>query len=115
MKPVSESRLATVAADIAVQSGHPVVALIGSPFHGDVGLYPIRTLIEQRCGIERTTEQADRLRLLDEQARAHGFEPESSVPLLALVLGLSAEHGYEPVRAEGAKLSRLIAKPSSGT
>jgi class 3 adenylate cyclase/tetratricopeptide (TPR) repeat protein len=107
---VGKSRLATVAADIAVQSGHPVVALIGSPFHGDVGLYPIRTLIEQRCGIERTTEQADRLRLLDEQARAHGFEPESSVPLLALVLGLSAEHGYEPVRAEGAKLSRLIAK-----
>jgi class 3 adenylate cyclase/tetratricopeptide (TPR) repeat protein len=107
---VGKSRLATVAADIAVQSGHPVLALIGSPFHGDVGLYPIRTLIEQRCGIERTTEQADRLRLLNEQVRAHGFEPESSVPLLALVLGLSAEHGYEPVRAEGAKLSRLIAK-----
>ena len=50
------------------------------------------------------------MRLLDEQARAHGLEPESSVPLLALVLGISAEHGYEPVRAEGAKLSRLIAK-----
>jgi class 3 adenylate cyclase/tetratricopeptide (TPR) repeat protein len=107
---VGKSRLATVAADIAVQSGHPVLALIGSPFHGDVGLYPIRTLIEQRCGIERTTEQADRLRLLDAQARAHGFEPESFVPLLALVLGISAEHGYEPVRVEGAKLSRLIAK-----
>ena len=107
---VGKSRLATVAADIAVQSGHPVLALIGSPFHGDVGLYPIRTLIEQRCGIERTTEQSDRLRLLDEQARAHGFDPESSVPLLALVLGISADHGYEPVRAEGAKLSRLIAK-----
>jgi class 3 adenylate cyclase/tetratricopeptide (TPR) repeat protein len=107
---VGKSRLATVAADIAVQSGHPVVALIGSPFHGDVGLYPIRTLIEQRCGIERTTEQAGRLRLLDEQARAYGLEPETSVPLLALVLGISAEHGYEPVRAEGAKLSRLITK-----
>ena len=50
------------------------------------------------------------LRLLDEQARAHGLDPESSVPLLALVLGISADHGYEPVRAEGAKLSRLIAK-----
>jgi class 3 adenylate cyclase/tetratricopeptide (TPR) repeat protein len=107
---VGKSRLATVAADIAEQSGHPVLALIGSPFHGDVGLYPIRALIEQRCGIERTTEQADRLRLLDEQVRTHGFDPESAVPLLALVLGISADHGYEPVRAEGAKLSRLIAK-----
>ena len=107
---VGKSRLATVAADIAEQSGHPVLALIGSPFHSDVGLYPIRTLLEHRCGIERTTEQAERLRLLDEQVRAHGFEPESSVPLLALVLGISADHGYEPVRTEGAKLSRLIAK-----
>jgi class 3 adenylate cyclase/tetratricopeptide (TPR) repeat protein len=107
---VGKSRLATVAADIAEQSGHPVLALIGSPFHGDVGLYPVRTLIEQRCGIERTTEQTDRLRLLDEQVRIHGLDPESSVPLLALVLGISADHGYEPVRTEGAKLSRLIAK-----
>ena len=107
---VGKSRLATVAADIAEQSGNPVLALIGSPFHSDVGLYPIRALLEHRCGIERTTEQAERLRLLDEQVRAHGFEPESSVPLLALVLGISADHGYEPVRAEGAKLSRLIAK-----
>ncbi len=107
---VGKSRLATFAADIAEQSGHPVLALIGSPFHSDVGLYPIRALIEQRCGIERTTEQAGRLRLLDEQVRTHGFDPESSVPLLALVLGISADHGYEPVRAEGAKLSHLIAK-----
>lgn len=107
---VGKSRLATVAADIAEQSGNPVLALIGSPFHSDVGLYPIRALLEHRCGIERTTEQVERLRLLDEQVRAHGFKPESSVPLLALVLGISADHGYEPVRAEGAKLSRLIAK-----
>lgn len=107
---VGKSRLATVAADIAEQSGNPVLALIGSPFHSDVGLYPIRALLEQRCGIERTTEQADRLRLLEQQVRAYGIEPESSVPLLALVLGVSADHGYEPVHAEGAKLSRLIAK-----
>jgi class 3 adenylate cyclase/tetratricopeptide (TPR) repeat protein len=107
---VGKSRLATVAADIAEQSGHPVLALIGSPFHGDVGLHPIRTLLEQRCGIERATEQADRLRLLDEQVRATGLEPKSTVPLLALVLGIAAEHGYEPVRADGAKLSALIGK-----
>jgi class 3 adenylate cyclase/tetratricopeptide (TPR) repeat protein len=107
---VGKSRLATMAADIAEQSGNPVLALIGSPFHGDVGLYPIRALLEQRCGIERVTEQAERLRLLDEQVRASGLEPESAVPLLALVLGIAAEHGYQPVRAEGAKLSELIAK-----
>jgi class 3 adenylate cyclase/tetratricopeptide (TPR) repeat protein len=107
---VGKSRLATVAADIAEQSGHPVLALIGSPFHSDVGLYPIRALLEHRCGIERTTEQAERLRLLDEEVRARGLEPESSVPLLALVLGISAGYGHELVRAEGAKLSRLIVK-----
>ena len=107
---VGKSRLATVAADIAEQSGCPVLALIGSPFHSDVGLYPIRILLEHRCGIERTTDQAERLRLLDEEVRAQGLEPESSVPLLALVLGISADHCHGHVRAEGAKLSHLITK-----
>jgi len=107
---VGKSRLATVAADFAEQSGNPVLALIGSPFHSEVGLYPIRAMLEHRCGIDRTTEQAERLRLLEQQVRAHGFEPESAVPLLALVLGIVVDHGYEPVRAEGAKLSRLIAR-----
>ena len=68
MSPASErAGLATAAADLAERSGPRCSTLFGSPFHSDVGLYPIRTLLEQRCGIERTTEQAERLRLLDEQ------------------------------------------------
>jgi class 3 adenylate cyclase/tetratricopeptide (TPR) repeat protein len=105
---MGKSRLATVAADLAEQSGRPVLALIGSPFHTDAGLYPIRALLEQRCGIERSTEQTERLRLLKDEVRARGLEPESAVPLLAPVLGIAAEHGYEPARAEGSKLYEQI-------
>lgn len=105
---MGKSRLATVAADLAEQSGNPVLALIGSPFQTDAGLYPIRTLLEQRSGIERATEQAERLRLLEDEVRASGLEPESAVPLLAPVLGIAAEHGYLPVRAEGTKLYEQI-------
>ncbi len=107
---MGKSRLATVAADLAESSGHPVLALIGSPFHIDAGLHPIRILVEQRCGIERTTEQAERLRLLDQEVRSRGLEPESTVPLLAAVLGIAAEHGYRPARTEGAKLYEQIAE-----
>ena len=63
---MGKSRLATAAAELAEQSGRPVLALIGSPFHADAGLHPIRTLLEQRAGIERTTAQSDRLRLLED-------------------------------------------------
>jgi class 3 adenylate cyclase/predicted ATPase len=105
---MGKSRLATVAADLAAQSGNPVLALLGSPFHADAGLYPIRALLEQRCGIERATDQAERLRLLDDEVRARGLEPESAIPLLAPVLGIAAEHGYQPVRVEGTKLYTQI-------
>jgi len=105
---MGKSRLATAAADLAEQSGNPVLALIGSPFRTDAGLYPVRALLEQRCGIERATEQAERLRLLHDELQASGLEPESAVPLLAPVLGIAAGHGYKPVRAEGAKLYERI-------
>ena len=111
---MGKSRLATVAADLAEQSGRPVLALIGSPFHTDAGLYPIRALLEQRCGIERSTEQAERLRLLENEVRARGLEPESAVPLLAPVLGIAAEHGYQPARAEGARLYEQIIEAITG-
>ena len=111
---IGKSRLATVAADLAEQAGRPVLALIGSPFHTDAGLYPIRALLEQRCGIERATEQAERLRLLKDEVRARGLEPESAVPLLAPVLGIAPEHGYQPARAEGARLYAQIIEAITG-
>lgn len=105
---MGKSRLAAMAAELAEQSGSPAFVLIGSPFQADAGLYPVRALLEQRCGIERTTAQDDRLRLLKDELRAQGFEPAAAVPLLAPVLGIAAEHGYQPVQAEGTKLYQQI-------
>ena len=65
-----------------------VLELIGSPFHTDAGLHPVRTLLERRCGIDRSTDQTERLRLLDTEIRACGSEQRSMVPLLAPVLGI---------------------------
>ncbi len=53
---IGKSRLASAAAEFAERSGGQVLELAGSPFHSDVGLYPIRVLLEQRCGIGRLTE-----------------------------------------------------------
>ena len=91
-----------------------VLELIGSPFHTDAGLHPVRTLLERRCGIDRLTDQDERLRLL----RRRGSRPvgwiRRPVPLLAPVLGIGAEAGYEPVAAEGRKLYELIAAGGAG-
>jgi class 3 adenylate cyclase/tetratricopeptide (TPR) repeat protein len=106
---IGKSRLAASAIDLVETSGGVVLELMGSPFHTDAGLHPVRALLERRCGIGRLTEQPERLRLLDTEVRARGLDPVSVVPLLAPVLGIGAEHGYEPVPAEGRKLYELIA------
>ena len=53
---IGKSRLAAAAVELAEGSGAVVLELIGSPFHTDVGLHPVRTLIEHRCGISRVTD-----------------------------------------------------------
>ena len=105
---IGKSRLAAAAVELAKGSG-AVVELIGSPFHTDVGLHPVRTLIERRCGITRVTDAGERLRLLEAEVRACGLNPETAIPLLAAVLGIGAEAGYEPMPAEGRKLYEQIA------
>ena len=40
---------------------------------------------------------------------ARSLDPETTVPLLAPVLGIGTEAGYEPMAAEGRKLYELIA------
>jgi class 3 adenylate cyclase/tetratricopeptide (TPR) repeat protein len=107
---IGKSRLAAAAAELVEASGSVVLELVGSPFHSDAGLHPIRTLLEHRCGIDRNTDQAERLRLLDTDVRGCGLDPRSTVPLLAPVLGIEAEAGYEQVAAEGRKLYELIAQ-----
>jgi class 3 adenylate cyclase len=106
---IGKSRLAYAAAELVEASGAVVLELTGSPFHTDVGLHPVRALLERRCGIDRLTDQDERLRLLDAEVRARGLDPQAAVPLLAPVLGLGARAGYAPAAAEGRKLYELVA------
>ncbi len=96
---IGKSRLAAAAAEMVETSESVVLELIGSPFHTDAGLYPIRTLLERRCGISPNTAQSDRLRLLDNVIRICGLGQQIAVPLLAPVLGIEAQVGYEQVAA----------------
>lgn len=107
---IGKSRLAAAAAQLVEASASVVLELVGSPFHTDAGLHPVRTLLERRCGIDRSTDQAERLRLLDAELHARGLDPRSTVPLLAPVLGIDAAAGYEQVAAEGRRLYELIAQ-----
>ena len=106
---IGKSRLAAAATEMVEAAGSLVMEFTGSPFHTDAGLHPVRTMLERRCGIDRSTGQAERLRLLDAEVRAHGLDP-GSVALLAPVLGIDAKTGYQPVAAEGRKLYELIAQ-----
>ena len=107
---IGKSRLVAAAADLAERSGAVVLELVGSSFHTDAGLHPVRGLLEQRCGISRLTAPSERLRLLHVEATARGLDPGTVVPLLAPVLGIGGKAGYEPVAAEGRKLYGLISQ-----
>jgi class 3 adenylate cyclase/tetratricopeptide (TPR) repeat protein len=107
---IGKSRLVAAAADLAERSGAAVLELVGSSFHTDAGLHPVRGLLERRCGISRLTAPSERLRLLRVEAAARGLDPGTVVPLLAPVLGIGGKAGYEPVAAEGRKLYGLISQ-----
>jgi class 3 adenylate cyclase len=105
---IGKSRLAAAAVELVEGSGAVVLELYGSPFHTDAGLYPVRMLLERHCGIGRLTAPDDRLRLLERVVRACSLEPAKMIPILAPVLGVGPEAGYEPVPADGRKLYELI-------
>lgn len=107
---IGKSRLAVAATQLVEASGSVVLELVGSPFHTDAGLHPVRTLLERRCGIDRNTDQAQRIQLLDNEIRTCRLDSQTTVPLLAPVLGIDAAAGYEQVAAEGRKLYELIAQ-----
>jgi class 3 adenylate cyclase len=107
---LGKSRLAAAAAEMVQNAGSTVLELVGSPFHTDAGLHPIRTLLERRSGIDRAANQTERLQLLNNEIRACGLDQRSTLPLLAPVLGIEAQAGYEPVAAEGRRLYELIAQ-----
>jgi class 3 adenylate cyclase len=105
---MGKSSLAAAACGLADESGAVVLTLPGSALHADSGLHPIRSLLEQRCNISRLTSPYDRLRLLEAELLARGLDTVTTVPLLAPVLSIAPEHGYEPAAAEGRRLYDLI-------
>lgn len=106
---IGKTRLLSAAVDLAKQSGAPVLELIGSPFHIDAGLHPVRTMLERRCDISRMTSQPERLRLLGAELEARELDADRLLPLLAPVLAIPAYQGYQPVQADGQPLYDMIA------
>ncbi len=107
---IGKSRLAYAAVEMAQRDGAVVLGMFGSPFHTDVGLRPIRRLLERRCGIKRDSDPAERLHKLQAEVTKHALDPEVVVPLLAPVLGIDPESGYESARAQGPKLYGRITR-----
>jgi class 3 adenylate cyclase/tetratricopeptide (TPR) repeat protein len=107
---IGKSRLAAAAIDMVEGEGGGVIELVGSPIQPDAGLHPVRTFLERHCHFSRYTDPAQRLRLLHSEVTGHGLDPSADVPLLAPVVGIAPEHGYDPVPAEGRKLQELIAE-----
>ena len=105
---IGKSRVAFAATTIARQDDATVVEMFGSPLHTGVGLHPVRTLLERRCGINRLIGGGERLQLLRSELTAQRLDPDTVAPLLAPVLGIGPQEGYQPIAAEGRKLQQLI-------
>lgn len=107
---IGKSRLASAAVDMARESGATVVELFGSPFHTDVGLRPVRRLIERNSQIQRESEAADSLRLLEAEIQSRSMDTATIVPLLAPVLGITPDAGYQPATVNaGARFGQITA------
>ncbi|SCX01155.1 ATP-binding protein [Mycolicibacterium fluoranthenivorans] len=109
---IGKSALADAIARVAADAGATVVTLAGSALHTDAGLYPIQILLEQHCAIGRLIPPDERLRLLRTELKAR--ERDSDVPLLAPVLSIAPEHGYQAAAAEGHRLYELIGQAVRG-
>ncbi|BBZ45201.1 ATP-binding protein [Mycobacterium parmense] len=107
---IGKSRLAAAAVEQAEASRSVVIELAGSPLHTDVGLHPVRRLLERRCGIDRDTPQTEVVARLTAEVAGSGLDPASIVPLLAPVLGISPDAGYEAAETDGAKLYRRVTR-----
>jgi class 3 adenylate cyclase len=106
---IGKSRLAGAARETAKTSGAVVLDLYGSPFHTDIGLRPIRRLLERRCGIRRGSDPVENLGKLATEVERYGMSADEVVPLLAPVLGIGPESGYRPAPARAGKLYDQIA------
>ncbi|HEX5143905.1 MAG TPA: adenylate/guanylate cyclase domain-containing protein [Mycobacterium sp.] len=105
---IGKSRMVFEAITLAERDGVEVVELHGSPMHSDIGLHPLRGLIETRCGITTTMSAAERLHRLRTELISRSCDPAAFVPMLAPILGIEPDAGYAPIRAEGRKLYEQI-------
>ncbi|OBF16144.1 adenylate/guanylate cyclase domain-containing protein [Mycobacterium sp. ACS4331] len=106
---IGKSRIARHALTLVADAGGVALELVGSPFHTDVGMHPVRKLLERRCHIRRTTGPGERLQNLCDEVAARGLDVDTVVPLLAPVLGITPDQGYRPAPAEGQRLQERIA------
>jgi class 3 adenylate cyclase len=106
---IGKSRLAGSAVQMAERSGAVVLGLFGSPFHSDVGLRPVRRLLERRSGIRRGSDPAESLRKLRAEVEKRSLDPDTVVPLLAPVLGIAPDSGYRAVTTNASRLYEQIA------
>jgi class 3 adenylate cyclase len=90
---IGKSRLASEAVDLAKRSNALILELFGSPFHTDIGLRPVRRLLERRCDIGRGSDVTERLRRLETEIRERSLDPATMLPLLAPVLGIAPQSG----------------------
>ncbi|OBK18905.1 adenylate/guanylate cyclase domain-containing protein [Mycobacterium asiaticum] len=107
---IGKSRLATAGETLVRQTDGAVMELIGSPFHTAGGMHPVRSLIERHCGISRFTAPAERLELLNAELERVGLDPVRFIPLLAPVLNIDAQHGYQAVSDQGPELYSMISE-----
>jgi class 3 adenylate cyclase/tetratricopeptide (TPR) repeat protein len=106
---VGKSRLLAAFIDDPCCAGARTVELRGSPFHTDDGFHPVRSLIEERCGLDADTDAAVRLERLAAELTGLGLDTTHTLPLLAPLLGIAPSAGYEPVAAEGPRLAEQVA------
>jgi class 3 adenylate cyclase/tetratricopeptide (TPR) repeat protein len=107
---IGKSHLAAAFTADALDGGCTVVQLNGSPFHVEVGLHPLRMLLEDRCGMRDASDAPDRLRRLRDELDRVGLDPEGLLPLLAPVVGLGPEAGYRPAASDARKLAQEISE-----
>lgn len=106
---IGKSRLADAAVALARQAGAVVLGVYGSPFHSDIGLRPIRRMLERTSGIERDSDPVERLSQLSSEVAKRGMDARRAVPLLAPVLGIAPHDGYRPPTANAGQLFHQIA------
>lgn len=110
---IGKSRLAAAVTDDLAADGATVITLAGSSDHHGVGFHPLRRLIEARCGIGAGSTTHDQLVRLGEHLVSLGFVAVDAIALLAPILGLDPESGYERAGSDGRKLTDDIAKAAA--